>query len=87
VGADAHGDEPVGFAFLGALGQRLRVTQAADIDLVGLGDFGRVRLRMNTGCLRNMPLIAWPGWIALISISVELSARTSAEGAIWLTSG
>ena len=42
---------------------------------------------MKTGCLRNTPLIAWPGLIAEISISVELSASTSADGAIWLISG
>ena len=44
----------------------------------------RVRLRTNSGCLRNTALIAWPGSIADTSTSVLLSARTSAEGAIWL---
>src|SRR3546814_5648302 len=39
------------------------------------------------GCLRQLVLIAWPGWIAEMSISVDDSASTSADGFIWLTSG
>jgi hypothetical protein len=46
-----------------------------------------VRLRTKTGCLRNTALIACPGAICEMSISVELSASTSAEGAICDTSG
>jgi 1,4-dihydroxy-2-naphthoyl-CoA synthase len=41
-----------------------------------------VRLRTNSGCLRNTALIAWPGLIAVRSTSVVLSARTSFDGAI-----
>ncbi len=42
---------------------------------------------MNTGCLRQIALIAWPGWIAEMSTSIEASASTSADGVIWLISG
>ena len=38
-----------------------------------------VRLRMNTGCLRQLVLIACPGWIADTSTSIEASASTSAR--------
>ena len=43
-----------------------------------------VRLRMNTGCLRNTALIDGPASIEAMSISTELAASTAAEGAIWL---
>src|SRR3546814_4647413 len=46
-----------------------------------------VRLRMNTGLPRQLALMAWPGWIAETSTSIEASASTSADGFIWLTSG
>ena len=42
---------------------------------------------MKSGCLRKIVLIAWPGWIAETSTSIEASASTSADGFIWLTSG
>jgi hypothetical protein len=39
VGAHAKSDEVFGLAFLGAFGERLRIAQGRDIDLLGLGDF------------------------------------------------
>src|SRR3546814_830888 len=42
---------------------------------------------MNTGLPRQLALMAWPGWIAETSTSIEASASTSADGFIWLTSG
>ena len=44
VGANAKGNEPVFLARLGALRQRLRITERADRNLVRLGNFGRCQV-------------------------------------------
>jgi hypothetical protein len=87
MGADAHGDEPFFLALLGAVLKALRIAQLATSTFFASAISTGVNRRTNTGCLRNTALMACPGWIALMSISVELSARTSAEGFIWLTRG
>src|SRR6476646_3922171 len=42
---------------------------------------------MNTGCLRQVVLMPWPGWILEMSTSVVARASTSADGAIWTSKG
>ena len=46
-----------------------------------------VRLRRNTGCLRQLVLIAMPAAIFDTSTSIDAIASTSADGLIWVTSG
>jgi hypothetical protein len=41
MGADAERDQPVAVAFLGPLGERLRVAQRGDVDRIGGVDLGR----------------------------------------------
>src|SRR5215213_543728 len=46
-----------------------------------------IRLRTNTGCLRQLTLIPCPGTTLEMSTSVVASASTSADGDIWTISG
>jgi hypothetical protein len=46
-----------------------------------------VSCRTKSGCEWKIALMPWPGTICDRSTSVELSASTSADGAIWLISG
>src|SRR3982751_6517867 len=64
-------------------GSRRLDTGTAFASAISLG----VRLRTNTGCLRQLTLTPCPGRILARSTSIEASARTSADGLIWTTSG